>query len=77
MIDLPDEEYSTHSLRRTKPSVLYRLAGNDILIPQQILGHGSIKSTQEYLNENTEKALQMAQETVLFGEGLEERELEQ
>lgn len=70
MLDLPDEEYSTHSLRRTKPSILYRLAGNDILIPQQILGHSSIKSTQEYLNENPEKALKLAQETLLFGKNM-------
>lgn len=70
-IDLPDEEFSSHSLRRTKPSVLYQLSGNDILIPQQILGHGSIKSTQEYLNEDSEKALKLAQETVLFGRCLD------
>lgn len=72
-IGLPDEEFSSHSLRRTKPSVLYRISGNDILIPQQILGHSSIKSTQEYLSENSEKALELAARTMVFGAGLKEK----
>ena len=71
MIGLPEEDYSSHSLRRTKPLILYHLSGNDILVPQMILGHGSIKSTQEYLNQDSEKALELAEKTHLFGHELE------
>jgi integrase len=51
-IGLRREDYGTHSLRRTKASIIYKQTGN--LRAMQIqLGHKKIESTVRYLGELT------------------------
>ena len=48
-IGLPPENYSTHSLRRTKPLYLYHVKHVDIQHISQLLGHHDIQATSHYL----------------------------
>lgn len=41
-------EYGTHSLRRTKASIIYRATGN-LRVVQILLGHSKIENTVRYL----------------------------
>ena len=52
------KEYSTHSLRRTKASILYDKTQNVEAI-RQLLGHSSITSTSAYLNVDQNDALKI------------------
>ncbi|KTQ99574.1 integrase [Aureimonas ureilytica] len=47
-IGLLKEDYGTHSLRRTKASIIYRATGN-LRAVQILLGHTKIESTVRYL----------------------------
>ncbi|VWX48286.1 hypothetical protein NOVOSPHI9U_140019 [Novosphingobium sp. 9U] len=47
-IGLQAEEYGTHSLRRTKASIIYKATGN-LRAVQILLGHAKIESTVRYL----------------------------
>jgi hypothetical protein len=47
-IGLRSEEYGTHSLRRTKASMIYKATGN-IRAIQILLGHSKIENTVRYL----------------------------
>ena len=61
-IGLPSEDYGTHSLRRTKASIIYKATG--ILRAVQILlGHTKIESTVRYLGVDVEDALALAEGT--------------
>ena len=42
------EEYGTHSLRRTKASIIYKATGN-LRAVQILLGHTKIENTVRYL----------------------------
>ncbi len=55
-IGLRSEEYGTHSLRRTKASMIYRATGN-IRAIQILLGHSKIENTVRYLGVDVEDAL--------------------
>ncbi len=48
-IGLPPEQYSTHSLRRTKPLFLYHVKRVDITHISQLLGHNDPRATAHYL----------------------------
>ena len=48
--------YATHSLRRTKVTLLYRRTGN-LRAAQLLLGHGKIESTARYLGIEIDDAL--------------------
>lgn len=61
-IGLPDEDYGTHSLRRTKASLIYRQTGN-LRAVQILLGHTKIESTVRYLGIDVEDALALAEQT--------------
>ncbi len=61
-IGLPPEEYGTHSLRRTKASLIYRRTGN-LRAVQILLGHTRIESTVRYLGVDVEDALTLAEGT--------------
>jgi integrase len=52
-------EYSTHSLRRTKASLIYQATNNPEVV-RQLLGHTSIASTSAYLNIGKKEALEIA-----------------
>jgi len=55
-IDLPKSSYATHSLRRTKATLIYRKTGN-LRAVQLLLGHEKIDSTVKYLGVEVEDAL--------------------
>lgn len=61
LIHLDPSQYSTHSLRRTRPSIMYRRTGNLRAI-QLLLGHGDIGMTQRYLGIEEEDALDLARQ---------------
>lgn len=55
-------EYGTHSLRRTKVSMIYKATGNLRAI-QILLGHTKIENTVRYLGVDIEDALILAERT--------------
>ena len=57
-IGLQAEEYGTHSLRRTKASIIYKATG-DLRAVQILLGHAKIESTVRYLGVDVEDALEL------------------
>ncbi len=59
-IDLPRSSYATHSMRRTKATLIYRKAGNLRAVQLQ-LGHTKIDSTVRYLGVEVEDALALAE----------------
>jgi integrase len=61
-IRLRCEDYGTHSLRRTKASIIYKATGN-LRAVQLLLGHTKIESTVRYLGVDVEDALTLAEHT--------------
>src|SRR4051794_38962743 len=61
-IGLRCEEYGTHSLRRTKASIIYKATGN-LRAVQILLGHTKIENTVRYLGVDVEDALTLAEHT--------------
>jgi integrase len=61
-IGLHCEDYGTHSLRRTKASIIYKATGN-LRAVQILLGHTKIESTVRYLGVDVEDALNLAEGT--------------
>jgi site-specific recombinase XerC len=61
-IGLRPEDYGTHSLRRTKASIIYKQTGN-LRAVQILLGHAKIESTVRYLGVDIEDALHLAEST--------------
>lgn len=61
-IGLQPEDYGTHSLRRTKASIIYKQTGN-LRAVQILLGHTKIESTVRYLGVDVEDALTLSERT--------------
>lgn len=61
-IGLRPEDYGTHSLRRTKASIIYRTTGN-LRAVQILLGHTKIENTVRYLGVDKEDALTLSEGT--------------
>ena len=61
-IGLRREDYGTHSLRRTKASIIYKATGN-LRAVQILLGHIKIESTVRYLGVDVEDTLHLAEST--------------
>ena len=61
-VGLRKEEYGTHSLRRTKASIIYKATGN-LRAVQILLGHMKIENTLRYLGVDVEDALALAEGT--------------
>ena len=61
-VGLRREEYGTHSLRRTKASIIYKATGN-LRAVQILLGHTKIENTVRYLGVDVEDALMLAKST--------------
>ncbi|GGB56072.1 tyrosine-type recombinase/integrase [Blastomonas aquatica] len=61
-VGLMQSEYGTHSLRRTKASIIYRATGN-LRAVQILLGHSKIENTVRYLGIDVEDALALAENT--------------
>ena len=60
-IGLDASAYGTHSLRRTKATLIYRRTGN-IRAVQLLLGHAKLESTVRYLRIEVEDALAIAEQ---------------
>lgn len=61
-IGLDPSAYGTHSMRRTKASLIYRRTKN-IRAVQLLLGHTKLESMVRYLGIEVEDALEMAEQT--------------
>ena len=59
-IGLPRSSYATHSMRRTKATLIYRKTGN-LRAVQLLLGHTKIDSTVRYLGVEVEDALALSE----------------
>ena len=61
-IGLNPLDYGTHSMRRTKATLIYRRTKN-LRAVQLLLGHSKLESTVRYLGIEVEDALEMAERT--------------
>ncbi len=62
MIGLDPSVYGTHSIRRTKASLIYKRTKN-LRAVQLLLGHTKLESTVRYLGVEVDDALEMAEKT--------------
>ncbi|MEW8351161.1 MAG: tyrosine-type recombinase/integrase [Candidatus Thiodiazotropha taylori] len=60
MIGLDPSVYGTHSIRRTKASIIYKRTKN-LRAVQLLLGHTKLESTVRYLGVEVDDALEMAE----------------
>jgi integrase len=63
-IGLDPHLFGTHSLRRTKATLIYRRTGN-LRAVQLLLGHTKIESTVRYLGIEVDDALSIAEQVEL------------
>lgn len=61
-IGLEPTAYGTHTMRRTKPTLIYRRTRN-LRAVQLLLGHTRLESTVRYLGIEVDDALEMAEQT--------------
>ena len=61
-IGLDPAAYGTHSLRRTKPTLIYKRTHN-LRAVQLLLGHTELESTVRYLGIEVDDALEIAEQT--------------
>jgi integrase len=61
-IGLDPLAYGTHSIRRTKPTLIYRRTKN-LRAVQLLLGHTKLESTVRYLGIEVDDALEIAEQT--------------
>jgi integrase len=61
-IGLDPAFYGTHSLKRTKATLIYRRTKN-LRAVQLLLGHKSLESTVKYLGIEVDDALELAEQT--------------
>jgi integrase len=59
-IGLDPLKFATHSMRRTKVTLIYRRTGN-LRSAQLLLGHSKIESTVRYLGVEIDDALDIAE----------------
>ena len=59
---LDSREYGTHSMRRTKASLIYKATGN-LRAVQILLGHTNIENTVRYLGVDVDDALTLSERT--------------
>jgi integrase len=60
LVGLDPTAYGTHTLRRTKPTLLYRKTKN-LRAVQLLLGHTKLESTVKYLGIEVDDALEMSE----------------
>jgi integrase len=60
-IGLDPHVYGTHSLRRTKATLIYRRTGN-LRAVQLLLGHTKVESTVRYLGIDVDDALAISEQ---------------
>lgn len=61
-LGLDPAAYGTHSMRRTKPTLIYRRTKN-LRAVQLLLGHTKLESTVRYLGIEVDDALEIAEQT--------------
>jgi integrase len=61
-LGLDRADYGTHTLRRTKATLIYRRTKN-LRAVQLLLGHTKLESTVRYLGIEVNDALEMAEQT--------------
>ncbi|HZZ17348.1 MAG TPA: tyrosine-type recombinase/integrase [Candidatus Sulfotelmatobacter sp.] len=61
-IGLDSSAYGTHTMRRTKASLIYKRTKN-LRVVQLLLGHSKLESTVRYLGIEVDDALEMAEQT--------------
>jgi len=61
-IGLDSSAYGTHSMRRTKPTLIYKRTKN-LRAVQLLLGHTKLESTVRYLGIEVDDALEIAEQT--------------
>lgn len=61
-IGLDPASYGTHTMRRTKPTLIYRRTKN-LRAVQLLLGHTKLESTVRYLGIEVDDALEIAEQT--------------
>ena len=61
-VGLDVREYGTHSMRRTKASLIYKATGN-LRAVQILLGHTNIENTVRYLGVDVDDALTLSERT--------------
>lgn len=61
-VGLDPQAYGTHSLRRTKATLIYRRTKN-LRAVQLLLGHSKVESTVRYLGIELDDALEIAEQT--------------
>ena len=59
-LGLEDSFYSTHSVRRTKPYLIYKTTKN-LRVIQLLLGHKKLESTVRYLGIEVDDALEISE----------------
>jgi site-specific recombinase XerC len=64
LVGLAPHDYGTHSLRRTKATLIYRRTKN-LRAVQLLLGHLKLESTVRYLGIEVDDALEIAEQTEL------------
>lgn len=52
---LADKQYSTHKLRHTAATLMYRYGNTDVRVLQEILGHENLGTTQIYTHVDSEQ----------------------
>jgi integrase len=62
LLGLGTTSYGTHTLRRTKATLIYRRTKN-LRAVQLLLGHSKLESTVRYLGIEVDDALEMAEQT--------------
>lgn len=60
-VGLDPSLYGTHSMRRTKPTLIYRQTKN-LRAVQLLLGHSKLDSTVQYLGIEIDDALEMSEQ---------------
>lgn len=61
-LGLDRSEYGTHSMRRTKATLIYRRT-KDLRAVQLLLGHSKLDSTVRYLGIEVDDALEISEQT--------------
>ena len=61
-LGLDSAEYGTHSMRRTKATLIYRRTKN-LRAVQLLLGHAKLESTVRYLGIEVDDALEISEQT--------------
>ena len=61
-LGLDPEDYGTHSMRRTKATLIYRRTRN-LRAVQLLLGHTKLESTVRYLDIEVDDALEISEQT--------------